>query len=131
MIEWKRNLVMVGLSQFLSMMGFAFAMPFAPYYIQQLGITEPNELKMWVALFTAAAPLTLAVASPIWGALGDRYGRRIMLLRANFGGMVVLGLIGLVPNVQMLVMLRLLQGVLTGTVNAAQTFVSVQSPPQH
>ena len=57
MIEWKRNLVMVGLSQFLSMMGFSFAMPFAPYYIQQLGITEPNELKMWVALFTAAAPL--------------------------------------------------------------------------
>jgi len=128
MIEWKRNLVMVGLSQFFSMMGFAFAMPFAPYYIQQLGITEPNELKMWVALFTAAAPLTLAVASPIWGALGDRYGRRIMMLRANFGGMLVLSLMGLVPNVQMLIVLRLLQGTLTGTVSAAQTFVSVQSP---
>ena len=129
MIEWKRNLVMVGLSQFFSMMGFAFAMPFAPYYIQQLGITEPNELKMWVALFTAAAPLTLAVASPIWGALSDRYGRRIMLLRANFGGVLVLALMGMVPNVQMLVILRLAQGVLTGTMNAAQTFVSVQSPP--
>lgn len=129
MIEWKRNFVMVALSQFFSMMGFSFAMPFAPYYIQQLGITEPNELKMWIALFTAAAPLTLAVASPIWGVIGDRYGRRLMLLRANFGGMLVLGLMGLVPNVQMLVMLRLLQGVLTGTVNAAQTFVSVQSPP--
>lgn len=129
MIEWKRNLVMVGLSQFFSIMGFAFAMPFAPYYIQQLGITEPNELKMWVALFTAAAPLTLAVASPIWGALSDRYGRRIMLLRANFGGVLVLALMGMVPNVQMLVILRLAQGVLTGTMNAAQTFVSVQSPP--
>ena len=67
MIEWKRNFVMVALSQFLSIMGFTFAMPFAPYYIQQLGITDPNELKMWIALFTAAAPLTLAVASPIWG----------------------------------------------------------------
>ena len=46
MIEWKRNLVMVALSQFFSIMGFSFAMPFAPYYIQQLGITEPNTLKM-------------------------------------------------------------------------------------
>ncbi|MCG2659225.1 MAG: MFS transporter [Kiritimatiellae bacterium] len=128
MIAWKRNLVMVGLSQFLSMMGFAFAMPFTPYYIQQLGITEPNELKMWVALFTAAAPLTMAVASPIWGTLSDRYGRRLMLLRANFGGMLVLILMGLAPNVQTLVILRLAQGVLTGTMNAAQTFVSVQSP---
>jgi len=128
MIEWKRNFVMVALSQFFSMMGFAFAMPFAPYYIQQLGITEPNELKMWVALFTAAAPLTLAVASPIWGALGDRYGRRLMLLRANFGGMLVLFLMGMAPNVQMLIVLRLAQGVLSGTMNAAQTLVSVQSP---
>jgi len=129
MIEWKRNFVVVALSQFLSMMGFAFAMPFAPYYIQQLGITEPNELKMWIALFTAAAAMTLAVAAPIWGALGDRYGRRIMLLRANFGGVLVLGLMGLAPNVQTLIILRLLQGALTGTVSAAQTFVSVQSPP--
>lgn len=130
MIEWKRNFVMVALSQFFSMMGFSFAMPFAPYYIQQLGITEPNELKMWVALFTAAAPLTLSVAAPIWGALGDRYGRRIMMLRANFGGMLVLTLMALAPNVQTLIILRLMQGVLSGTVNAAQTFVSVQSP-QH
>ena len=129
MIEWKRNFVMVALSQFFSIMGFSFAMPFSPYYIQQLGITAPNELKMWIAMFTAAAPLTLAVASPIWGALGDRYGRRLMLLRANFGGMLVLAAMGLVANVQTLIILRLAQGVLTGTMNAAQTFVSVQSPP--
>lgn len=128
MHAWKRTLLMVALSQFFSMMGFSFSMPFAPYYIQQLGVTAPNELKMWVALFTAASALTLAVAAPIWGALGDRYGRRIMLLRANFGGMFVLSAMGVAPNVQVLVLLRLLQGVLTGTVNAAQTFASVQSP---
>ncbi len=128
MIDWKRNFIIVALSQFLSMMGFSFALPFAPYYIQQLGIIEPNELKMWVALFTASSSLTLAVAAPTWGALGDRYGRRIMLLRANFGGMLVLCLMGLVPNVQMLIVLRLLQGMLCGTVSAAQTFISVQSP---
>ena len=120
---------MVALSQFLSIMGFAFAMPFAPYYIQQLGITDPSDLKKWVALFTAASALTLAIAAPVWGALGDRFGRRIMLLRANFGGMIVLSLMGLVPDVQTLVILRLLQGALTGTVTAAQTLVSVQSPP--
>ena len=128
MIDWKRNFLMVVLSQFLSIMGFAFAMPFAPYYIQELGITDPTDLKKWVALFTAAAALTLAVASPIWGALGDRYGRRIMLLRANFGGMIVLSLMGFVPDVKTLVILRLVQGALTGTTTAAQTFVSVQSP---
>lgn len=130
MDKWKRNLVMVGLSQFLAMMGIAFAMPFAPYYIQQLGITDPNELKKWVALFSAAVPLTIAIFAPIWGAVGDRYGRRLMLLRAYLSGMFILALMGMVPNVQLLVALRLLQGMLTGTMPAAQTFVSVDIPPQ-
>ncbi len=128
MIDWKRNLVMVVLSQFLSMMGFAFALPFAPFYIQSLGVSDPGELKLWVALFTAAPSLTLAIFAPIWGTLGDRYGRRIMLMRANFGGMLVLALMGLAPGVRALVLLRLFQGVLTGTVSAAQTFVSVHAP---
>ncbi len=128
MNTWQRNLVVVALSQFLTMLGFSFAMPFAPYYIQSLGVTEPNELKMWVAFFTAAASLTLAIFAPIWGAIGDRYGRRLMLLRANFGGMLIVMLMGVTPNVQILILLRLLQGTLTGTTNAAQTFVSVHSP---
>ncbi len=128
MMAWQRTLAVVGLSQFLAMLAFAFAMPFAPFYIQSLGVTEPGALKLWVALFTAASSLTLAISAPIWGALGDRYGRRLMLLRANFGGMLVLALMSLAPNVQVLVMLRLLQGVVAGTVNSAQTFVSVQCP---
>ncbi len=129
MIDWKRNLVMVVLSQFCSMMGFAFAVPFAPFYIEQtLGVSDPGALKLWVSLFNAAPYLTLAIFSPIWGALGDRYGRRIMLMRANFGGMLVLALMGLAPGVRTLIWLRLAQGVLTGTVSAAQTFVSVSAP---
>ncbi|MFH1476648.1 MAG: MFS transporter [Verrucomicrobiota bacterium] len=130
MLAWQRNLIIVGLSQFLAMVGFHSATPFAPYYIQALGVTDPDKLKMWVALFTAASPLTLAVFAPIWGAMGDRYGRRLMLLRANLGGMLVLIAMGLAPNVQILIILRLVQGVLSGSTNAAQTFISVNSPQQ-
>jgi MFS transporter, DHA1 family, multidrug resistance protein len=128
MITWKRNLIIVGLSQFLAMVGFHAATPFAPYYIQNLGVTEPGALKMWVAFFTAASALTLAVFAPIWGAFGDRYGRRVMLLRASFGGMLVLIAMGFAPNVQTLIVLRLVQGALSGSTNAAQTFISVNSP---
>ena len=128
MILWKRNLVTVWLAQFFAIMGFSFAQPFAPFFIQELGITDPDALKFWVALFTAATPFTLAFFSPLWGALADRYGRRIMLLRANMGGMLVLLLMGLTPNVQVLVALRLLQGTLTGTMTAAQVMVAAQTP---
>ncbi len=103
-------------------------MPFAPYYIQELGIEDSAELKIWVALFAAATPLALALVSPIWGAAADRFGRRLMLLRANIGAAMVLALMGGVRSVEALIALRLLQGALTGTFTAAQTMVAVQTP---
>lgn len=128
MNSWRRNLVFIVISQFFTMMGFSFAMPFAPFYIQSMGVSGQDELKIWVMLFTFAPSLTLAVFSPIWGAVGDRYGRRLMLLRANFGAMFILLLMGLAANPTVLVVLRLLQGALTGTVVASQTLLSLHSP---
>jgi len=103
MVSWKKNLVVIWISQFLSLMGFTFAMPFTPFYMQELGVTDPDELKIWVALFATAAPMSLAVFAPIWGMVADRYGRRPMLLRANFGAAVFLALMGSVDSVGLLV----------------------------
>ncbi|MFP3870375.1 MAG: MFS transporter [Syntrophobacteria bacterium] len=128
MARWKQNLAAVWVSQFLSIMGFFFAIPFGPYYIQELGVHDPGEIKLWVSLFGAAVPLGLAIFSPIWGAIADRYGRRLMLLRANLGAAVTLGLMGTVQSVEALIGLRLLQGVLAGTVVAAQAMVSANTP---
>lgn len=128
MIAWKRNLYFIMAAQFLSIMGFSFAVPFVPFYFQDMGVRSAHALKIWIALFNFAAPLTLAIFAPIWGALGDRYGRRLMLLRASCGSVVVLFLMGIATNPAMLVVLRLLQGVLTGTVTASQTLVSVHAP---
>jgi len=126
--SWRRNLFFIWASQFLAIMGFAFALPFAPYYMQELGVTDPARLRIWVAVFAAATPLSLAIFSPIWGALADRYGRRAMLLRANLAGAVVLVLMGTVRSVEALVFLRLMQGVFTGTMTAAQAMVASDTP---
>jgi DHA1 family multidrug resistance protein-like MFS transporter len=129
-MSWKRNLVVIWLSQFLSIMGFSFALPFAPYFIQELGVREPAALQMWIAAFAAATPLSLAIFSPIWGALADRYGRRAMLMRANFAGWIVMSMMGGVHSVQVLIFLRFLQGVFTGTMTAAQAMVASTAPEE-
>lgn len=127
-ISWKRNYVFVWLSQFLSLMGFAFALPFAPLYIQKLGITKQGDILFWTGIFMAGAPLTLAIMSPVWGMLSDKYGRKAMMLRANFGGAVVLFLMGMVSSIEGLVFLRLMQGIFSGTISAAMTMVAVSTP---
>ncbi len=121
---------MVWIAQFFSQIGFAFGLPFAPFYMQELGVTR-NHIDFWVALFGAATPLTMMLFAPVWGALADRFGRRRMLLRSYLGGVIVLALMGVVHAPVSLVILRLLQGALCGSVSAAQTLVATHTPEEH
>ncbi len=130
-VNWKTNLAVIWVSQLLSIAGFFFALPFGPYYIQELGVHDPDRVKFWVALFGAAPSLSLAIFSPLWGMLADRYGRRLMLLRANFGAAIVLGAMSMVHSVEALIFLRLLQGALSGTMVAAQAMVAAYTPERH
>ena len=127
--SWKKQMVLVWASQFLSIMGFSFALPFVAFFLQKdLGVTRPTEVRMWVALFSASTAVTMAVAAPLWGLLADRYGKRIMLIRANLAGALVMSLMGAAHTAGMLIVLRLLQGALTGTMTAAQAFLAGEMP---
>lgn len=86
---------------------------------------------MYVALFNVAGNLTFCIFAPIWGMVADVYGRRIMLLRANFGAAVMLPLMALVNSPEWLILLRLGIGALTGTVAAAQTLLISTTPKEH
>ena len=122
-------MVLVWASQFLSIMGFSFALPFVAFFLQEdLGVTRPAEVRMWVALFSASTAVTMAVAAPLWGLLADRYGKRIMLIRANLAGAAVMSLMGAAQTPAALIVLRLLQGALTGTMTAAQAFLAGEMP---
>ena len=130
-LSWKVQMVMIWISQSLSLMGFSFSLAFAPYFIQEdLGVGIGQGLEMWVALFTSSTAVTMALAAPVWGWLADRHGKRIMLLRANFGGAACMSLMGLVTSPGVLIALRSVQGLLTGTMTAAQTFLSASVPAE-
>jgi DHA1 family multidrug resistance protein-like MFS transporter len=70
----------------------------------------------------------MMVASPFWGALADRWGRKLMVERAMFGGAVILLLMAFVRSAEELVVLRAIQGLITGTIGAANALVASQVP---
>ena len=90
-----------------------------------------GNIGVWVALFGVGTPLTMMLVAPVWGALADKYGRRKMLLRSYLGGVLVLGLMGVVHAPVYLILLRLVQGALCGSVSAAQTLVATHTPEEH
>jgi len=128
LLPWQRNLAAAWFAQLLAAMGFSCALPFLPLYVQELGITEPHEVETWAGLLAFAAGLSMAASAPIWGALADRYGRKSMVLRASFGGAVLVAAMGLVGDVQQLLVLRFLQGTVTGVSSASNTLVASLTP---
>jgi DHA1 family multidrug resistance protein-like MFS transporter len=91
-------------------------------------VSDPARLKFLTGLLQALPSLSLVFFSPIWGSLADSYGRKPMLLRAMFGGMVVMLLQGLVTAPWQLLVLRTLQGCITGTIAAATILVASVAP---
>ena len=128
MKAWQRNLYIIWVSQLVAVSGFAVVFPFLPYYVQELGITKLHEVELWSGALFATQAVTMAIFAPIWGALADRHGRKIMVQRAMFGGAVTLTAMGFVQNVWQLAALRAIQGMLTGTVSAATTLVASSTP---
>ncbi len=127
--EWKRSLFLLWIAQVLSIVGFGFGLPFVPFYVQELGITDPARLKIWYGLFVSSTGVPLAIATPVWGILADRIGRKPMALRASLGGAVILFGMGLARSPGTLLILRVFQGFLTGTVTAYLILVVTKTPP--
>lgn len=125
---WKKNLYTLWLSQIISLTSFGFGLPFIPFYIQDLGVTDPAMLKLYTGILSAAPAITMAIMAPVWGMLSDRYGRKLMIQRAMLSAFFIIGLMGMVNHVWQLVLLRLLQGFFTGTITASSTFIAANTP---
>lgn len=125
---WKRNLIILGVSQFLAMAGLSSVVPFLPLFIRELGVTEINATAQWSGWIFAAPFVVSFFVIPLWGVLGDRYGRKLMTLRAVFGLAIAQILIGFSQNVEQLFLFRILQGLLSGFYPAAIALTAANTP---
>ena len=130
MAPWKKTFYAAMVAQICSIMGFMFIIPFLPFYIRELGVTGESAVAKWSGIVGGAAAVTLIIFAPIWGSIADRYGRRLMVMRAMFGATIVLACMGLAQNVTHLLAARLLQGALTGTVTASTALVASVAPTE-
>jgi len=131
MIIWRRNLYLLFGVQMLSMVGFSMVFPFLPLYIKEIGVKSWGSVEFWSGMVISAQAITMMISAPIWGAVADRYGRKIMLIRATLGGAVLIALMGFVQNAEQLTLLRAVQGLVTGTIPAANALVASSAPKEH
>ena len=125
---WRRNLVICVFGSFTTIVAMTLLLPFLPLYVEQLGVTDHAAIAEWSGIAYGATFFSAALTAPLWGWLADRYGRKLMLIRASLGMAVAMSLIGMAHNVYELVALRLLAGLLGGYSSGSTILVAAQTP---
>jgi len=128
MEPWRRTILALFVVHLITSAGFSLALPFLPLYVKQLGVESAGAVAFWSGLIFALPAAAMMIASPLWGWVADRYGRKVMLVRSTVAGAVILALMGVVQDVTQLAVLRVLQGLLTGFIAASNALVAATVP---
>ncbi|MCJ2072432.1 MFS transporter [Methylobacterium sp. J-030] len=126
--HWRRNLAVCAFGSFTTIVAMTLLLPFLPLYVEQLGVADPAAVSEWSGAAYGATFLAAGLVAPLWGRLADRYGRKLMLVRASLGMAVAMSLIGMAQDVWQLVGLRLLAGLLGGYASGSTLLVATQTP---
>lgn len=126
--QWQRTLwAMVGI-QFVMTAAINFLSPIIPLMLPRLGVETTEGIDVWSGVITGATSFVAAFASPVWGRVADRYGRKLSLLRSSFAIAVFTALMGLSVNVWQFFAARAVMGAFAGFSSAAIALVASQVP---
>lgn len=118
---------MAWLGTFFTGASFSLVMPFMALFVEDLGVAK-NQVEWYAGLAVAISALASAVFAPLWGRLADRYGRKPMMVRASLMMTFTMGGLAFIPNVQWLILLRLLNGIFAGYVPNSTALIASQVP---
>jgi MFS family permease len=124
---WLTAYLVILIDYFLNFALFQLAYPFIPLYLVEMGETQSGAIA-WTGLGQSLGSVALMLANPIWGALGDRFGRKSMVVRAMIAGAVTLTMMGLATQAWHVFGARLLQGVFGGSSVALLTLAALSLP---
>ncbi len=105
-----------------------FWVPFLPLYMRDLGATSDADALFWVAVAATCQGIVRLASGPVWGVLSDRYGRKLMFLRALTFASLTTAIAAFATEPWHIVVAFVVQGIFSGFIPAATALTSVSVP---
>ena len=128
METWKRTVYISLVCVFCIAFGVSQLAPILPLYFHDLGVQTPEAMSLWSGLATGATYIIVCIAAPFWGRIADKRGRKITLIRSSFGMALCNILIAFQKTPEGVVLIRLIQGLVSGFYSASITLIASESP---
>ena len=128
METWKRTVYISLVCVFCIAFGVSQLAPILPLYFHDLGVQTPEAMSLWSGLATGATYIIVCIAAPFWGRIADKRGRKITLIRSSFGMALCNILIAFQTTPEGVVLIRLIQGLVSGFYSASITLIASESP---
>ena len=119
------KLLVLMITAFVDMVGFAMVLPLIPFYAASMGATG-----FIVGLLISAFSVAQLVSAPSWGKVSDRFGRRPAVILGLLISALAYVVFGLAETLWILLLSRVVQGVGGGTVGVLQAYVADASKPE-
>jgi len=104
---------------FVDLLGFGIMIPMLPFYARSMGADS-----IQIGLLMAAYSAFQILASPFWGSLSDRKGRRPVLLLTIAGQSAGFFLAAMAPSYAWLIVSRSIAGMFGGNIAVASAYVA-------
>ncbi len=127
-LHWRRSVYVLTFAVLVTFMGIGFLYPLLPLYLQEIGVTEPGEVRIWAGAIGSAQGLAFAVSAPLWGILADRVGRKPMVVRAMLVSGLDVAAAALVRDPLLLMLVVIFRGLAAAPGTAAMALVSTTVP---
>lgn len=125
---YPRAAITISLGNFLCDAACALWWPFIPLYLMDVGAPTAAEAVYWLAVASIVQGIGRLVAGPLWGVLSDRYGRKMMYLRAVIGLFFTTIMFAFIAEPWQVVIVLGLHGIFSGYDGPAVAMLSVSVP---
>lgn len=124
----KRNLGIMWFANFFISACMTMVLPFLSLYIDSFGQYSSEFVQHWSGLCFSVTFVAAFLFSPIWGKIGDKFGRKTILIILAIGLGISIFLMSFANSVWEVFILRFFTGFFTGFIPMSQAFISTQTP---
>lgn len=117
-----QRLIFILITIFLDTLGIGLLIPIFPQIMSRFS-ADPQSLTEHFGIFIGVYAFAQFVASPILGALSDRFGRKVVLLTSLMGATLDYFFMAYAPSFSLLIVARVISGLTGASMTVATAYV--------